>query len=62
MKKKKTAHEYKTFNYKGDTKQEVLIEKSGWSSMYCVQTVTGVQPRSLQQLCTINLSLFFLIL
>jgi hypothetical protein len=25
----KTAHEYKTFNYKGDTKQEVLIEKSG---------------------------------
>jgi hypothetical protein len=29
MKKKKTAHEYKTFNYKGDTKQEVLIEKSG---------------------------------
>jgi hypothetical protein len=34
----------------------VLIEKSGWSSMYCVQTVTGVQSRSLQQLCTINLS------
>lgn len=25
----KTAYEYKTFNYKSNTKQEVLIEESG---------------------------------
>jgi DNA-directed RNA polymerase subunit F len=48
----------KNFSDTNITKQEELLDElSGWSSIYCIQTATDVQPRRLQELCTINLFL-----